>query len=75
MKAPEIFGLAIRLLGLSFAYRALDLLVQGLFVNAWSLGYTALNFLVAWWLLRGAPPIERIAYPAKATGASCAGDA
>lgn len=72
MKPKEIFSLAVRVLGLVFLYqgltavptqipllnaaRSLGQLTFFLFLTAWPL-------LIAWWLLRGAPLLLRVAYP------------
>jgi hypothetical protein len=79
MKSKDIFGLAIRLLGLAFLYLGLTSLPTTLgqsfhalmrlpasfndgsiiswpFMGIWP-------FVVAYWLLCGAPPLMRIAYP------------
>jgi hypothetical protein len=75
MKPPEIFKIALRILGLVFLYHGLlqlpmtvvqligaisgKAIPQALFTSimlAWPL-------LVAWWLLRGAPLLVRLAYP------------
>lgn len=69
MKAKDLFGLAVRILGLVFLYHVLSALpgvivaVLGgdpirpvLFMFAWPL-------LVAYWFLRGAPLLMRLAYP------------
>ncbi len=76
MKQKEIFQLAVRLLGLAFVYQGLtalpissqalygavlhpqhviDLIVT-MIAAAWP-------FIIAYWLLRGAPLLLRIAYP------------
>jgi hypothetical protein len=72
--AREIFGLVIRLLGVVFLYRAVEAvpalwnwlsigfrhnwanIFYSLFIIAWQAA-------VAWWLLKGAPPIMEWAYP------------
>jgi hypothetical protein len=68
MKTREIFHLSIRLLGLFFVgYGFLNIRqVWVLFAGGhWFLGLIALllPFLVARWLLGGAEPIMRIAFP------------
>ena len=74
MKAKDIFGLAIRFIGLVFLYQSLGAvpsaiqsvcpvfphffwrnLIPSLILVGWPL-------LVAYWLLRGAPPLMRLAY-------------
>jgi hypothetical protein len=79
MKLKEIFGFLIRLLGLLFLYRAADMvpmswrlfwtlfdrfnfriLMECLFSVTWPL-------VVAVWMLFGAPPIMRWAYPPEET--------
>ena len=70
MKPKEILQLAVRLLGLVFLYHGLSgvptLLpvalsgVGNLFLPLFMLGWP---LLLAYWLLRGAPLIMRIAYP------------
>ncbi len=75
MKFKEIFGFLIRLLGLLFLYRAADAVPMS-YRLFWSLftrwNFHVLNeavFSVGWplavavWLLCGAPPIMRWAYP------------
>jgi hypothetical protein len=71
MNPKEIFGLAVRLLGLVFLYHGLSALpgvlsiiplnssgsfVGGIIMVVWPL-------VVAYWLLLGGPPLVRIAYP------------
>jgi hypothetical protein len=68
MKSKDLFKLAVRLLGLAFLYHGLSGLpavlplifsgniIMSILVVAWPL-------LVAYWLLRGAPLLIRIAYP------------
>ena len=75
MKAKDIFGLIVRLVGLMFLYQALSAvpvgvaafcpifphfvwrnLIPALILVGWPL-------LAAYWLLRGAPPLMRWAYP------------
>lgn len=76
MKPKDIFGLVIRLLGIYFFYLAAiglpniwrflfmpgriswRLLFDSLFVVAWQAA-------IAWWLVRGAPPISQWAYPSE----------
>jgi hypothetical protein len=79
MKARDIFGLAVRLLGLVFLYFGLASLPMTIgqtltavldlptsFNNGaiFSRPFTGLwPFIIALWLLYGAPPLMRIAYP------------
>ena len=75
MKPRDIFGLAVRLLGLAFLGRCLwvlpeaaDELFRGIvqlnpyrmFSGLWLAGWP---LLAAIWLMRGAPPLSRLAYP------------
>ena len=80
MKPKVIFGLAVRLLGLVFVYHAASTL-PGIVVAAIGIVTGGGNagmiigpvlmvlwqLLVAYWLLRGAPPLVRIAYPGSET--------
>ena len=75
MKSKVIFELAVRFLGLVFLYHGLSALPSVIAViapasRAGSLSGVILTILmaawplvVAYWLLRGAPPLMRIAYP------------
>jgi hypothetical protein len=88
MKPRDIFGIAVRLLGLVFLARGLILVPEAadslfrslvhfdpyqIFSGLWLAGWP---LLAAWWLVRGAPPLMRIAYPeAKDTEGSAAVDA
>jgi len=75
MKPKEIFTLSARLLGLVFLYHGLQvapLAVAQLYgaILAFSIGSGLTNLvivgwplLLAYWLLRGAPFLVRIAYP------------
>jgi hypothetical protein len=75
MKPPEIFQLALRILGLVFLYHGLTplpvALAQFLSVfrgpNTGQVLFTMLMIawplFLAWWLLRGAPQLMRLAYP------------
>jgi hypothetical protein len=71
MKSKEIFNLAVRLLGLVFLYQALTSpfailvalasnsvlgVILGILGIVWPL-------VLAYWLIRGAPLLMRIAYP------------
>ena len=72
MKPPEIFQLAVRLLGLVFLYQSLPGLPVAMlgicsavvtfeYDRAWLV--TIWQLVVAGWLFHGAPPITRVAYP------------
>lgn len=75
MKAPQIFGLALRLTGLIFLYYALSGLPGSLFkmvdrlvtLSLWALLQTIVGiiwpYILAWWFLRGAPFVMQLAYP------------
>lgn len=76
MKPKVLFGLAVRLLGLVFIYHAVSTLpgilmaVVGIATGGGNAGMiigpvlmVLWQLLVAYWLLRGAPPLVRIAYP------------
>ena len=75
MNSKELFSLAVRLLGLGFVYHGLTALpAAGSVVFAGLLGGNLYGFLfsvfsalwplmVAYWLLRGAPLLMRIAHP------------
>jgi hypothetical protein len=80
MKPRDLFGMATRILGLVFLYHGLSALptvfplffssgggnfIMGVLIVGWPL-------LVAQWLLRGAPFIQRLAYP-EAQASSAAG--
>ena len=75
MKSKEIFTVAVRIIGLAFLYQGLAavpmavanfcpvfphfnfrVLLPSLIVVAWPLA-------VAWWLVRGAPWLVRLAFP------------
>jgi hypothetical protein len=71
MKPKDLFSLAVRILGLVFLYHGLSALptllptafsrtVGGLFIAVLMVGWP---LLLAYWLLRGAPLLMRIAYP------------
>ena len=75
MKPKDIFGLIVRLVGLIFVYEAaekLPLAMTAIFPGfktiSW-IGFLSALFMVGWplavayWLLRGAQPISRLAYP------------
>jgi hypothetical protein len=71
MKTKDIFGLIVRLVGLVFVYNGLvnvPLAVSTLSARFSTGIYTTFMtviwpLLVAFWMLRGAPPISRVAYP------------
>ena len=76
MKAPAIFALVVRVAGLVFIYQAIQNLIN--LVNMIGMRYpegtrivipyaTVLNLILlacaAVWFLRGAPPLQSLAYP------------
>ncbi len=76
MKAPAVFALVVRVGGLVFIYQAIQNLIS--LVNMLSVRYpegtrlvipyaAVLNFILlacaAVWFLRGAPPLQSLAYP------------
>ena len=75
MKPKDIFNLIIRLLGIMFLYQAVEkvpLAVSAIFpgfAHFSGVGFFSALMMVGWpllvgyWLLRGAPPVARIAYP------------
>ncbi|MCD6050618.1 MAG: hypothetical protein K0Q55_2021 [Verrucomicrobia bacterium] len=75
MKPPEIFKIALRILGLVFLYHGLIQLpmtivqIISAFANRnvpqalFTLIMLSWPLLLAWWLLRGAPLLVRLAYP------------
>ncbi len=75
MKPRDIFGLIVRLVGLIFLYEAVEKLPLAIsamfpgFRTISGLGFLSALFMVGWplavayWMLRGAPPISRLAYP------------
>lgn len=75
MKPKDIFGLIVRLVGLVFLYEAaekLPIAASAMFSGFKSIsgvGFFSALFMVGWplavgyWMLRGAPPISRLAYP------------
>jgi hypothetical protein len=71
MTPKSIFSLAVRLLGLAFLFRGLEALPALLTIfPAGSFGNFLNNvvaiawpFVVAYWLIQGAPLVVRIAYP------------
>jgi hypothetical protein len=62
MKPKDIFGLALRLLGLVFFYRAVVMLPVA-FVTGWMFLHAALFFALGWWLVGGAKLLLDRAYP------------
>jgi hypothetical protein len=75
MKPKDIFGLIVRLIGLIFLYEsaekfplALSAMFPG-FKTISGIGFLSALFMVGWplavayWFLRGAPPVSRLAYP------------
>ena len=84
MKARDMFGLAVRLIGLVFLYQGLagvpmavaafcprfphfiwTNLFSGIIMVGWPL-------IVAYWMVRGAPPLMRLAYSGEATAGESA---
>ena len=67
MKANEIFGLAIRILGLWVAYQAIGTVIAAISIfpamQVRAFVMAGAYCAVAWWLLGGAPLIARRAYP------------
>lgn len=75
MKPKDIFGLIVRLVGLIFVYESAEKLPLALsatfpgFRSVSGIGFLSALFMVGWplavayWLLRGAPPVSRLAYP------------
>ena len=75
MKAKDIFGLIVRLVGLIFLYDAAEkvpLAISATFSGFKSIsgnGFLSALFMVGWplavayWMLCGAPPVSRLAYP------------
>ncbi len=75
MKAPQLFGLALRLTGLIFLYDALSDFPGGFFklidhlaaFKVWSavqiIAGTLWPLALAWWFLRGAPWLMQLTYP------------
>jgi hypothetical protein len=75
MKPKDIFGLIVRLLGLIFVYESAEKVPLAFsavfpgFRSVSGLGILSALFMVGWplavayWLLRGAPPVSRLAYP------------
>ncbi len=87
MKPRDLFLLAVRLLGLVFLYHGLTALPTTIFgafaslVGRSFLGFLGMSFmafwplLFAWWLIRGAPLVMRLAYPERETpGNDCQRD-
>jgi hypothetical protein len=75
MKPKDIFGLIVRLVGVIFLYESAEkvpLALSYIFPGFRSFsgpGILSASLMVCWplavayWLLRGAPPISRLAYP------------
>jgi hypothetical protein len=71
MTPKSVFSLAVRVLGLVFLFRGLSALPEilsifstGSFRNALgTIIMIAWPFVLAFWLIRGAPLLVRIAYP------------
>lgn len=74
MKPRDIFGLSVRLIGLIFLYQGLQavpasvanvcllfphFIFRNLLPSLWLVGWP---LLIAYWLLRGAPRLLRLAY-------------
>lgn len=62
MKAKDIFGLAVRLLGLMLFYHSFMSLPM-VISNVPMLIVLACNVAAGWWLVGGAPQLMRRAYP------------
>lgn len=62
MKPKDIFGIALRLLGLVFFYRGVVMLPAA-FVTGWMFLHAALVFALGWWLVGGAKLLLDQAYP------------
>ena len=75
MKPKDIFNLIVRLLGIVFLYQAVEKVpfafsaLLACFSHFNSGGFFSALIMVGWpllvayWLLRGAPPVARLAYP------------
>lgn len=75
MRAKDIFGLIVRLTGMWFLYQSLSgvpTVISSIFPVfphfyarniVPSLLYVGWPLLLAYWFLRGAPPLMRLAYP------------
>jgi hypothetical protein len=75
MKPKDIFGLIVRLVGLIFLYESAEKVPLAFtaifpgFKTISGIGFLSALFMVGWplavgyWMLRGAPPISRLAYP------------
>jgi hypothetical protein len=71
MTPKSVFGLAVRVLGLVFLYRGLSALpeILSIFSTGSFRGSLGIIIMIAWpfllalWLIRGAPHLVRIAYP------------
>lgn len=75
MKPKDIFGLAVRLIGLLFLYQAVSMVptaIRSIFLPSFphiywsnvlpSLILVGWPLLAAWWLIRGAAPLRKLAY-------------
>jgi hypothetical protein len=77
MKSKEIFGLAVRLIGLVFLYQGLagvpnainsicpvfpHFIFRNILPSLWLVGWP---LVVAYWLIRGAPALMDLAYRAR----------
>jgi len=71
MTPKSVFGLAVRVLGLVFLFRGLSALPEllSIFSTGSFRGSLGIVIMIAWpfvlasWLVRGAPLLVRIAYP------------
>jgi hypothetical protein len=71
MTPKSVFGLAVRVLGLVFLYRGLSALPEILSIFSTGSFRSSLGIIImiawplvlAFWLIRGAPLLIRIAYP------------
>jgi hypothetical protein len=80
MKPKDILGLVVRLLGVLFLYRAVEavpmvwrVVSMGSRAFNWSLFFDSILIVawqgaVAWWLIKGAPPVMNWAYPVENKG-------
>jgi hypothetical protein len=79
MKSKDVFGVAVRIIGLAFLYQAIAA-VPAAVTSIWptfprlhiyfsnilpSLWMVGWPLLAAYWLISGAPQLMRIAYPEK----------
>lgn len=77
MKSKDIFNVAIRIIGLAFLYQGLVMVptAVGLFCPVFphfnfrtllpSTFMVGWPLVVAWWMVRGAPLLMRLAYPSE----------